>query len=72
MIRINNYLTTVSVTLNNIEELSRTLESLCVLTWQPKEIIIIDSDFTEKNKMREIKREEYLAEDVFCESKLSD
>ena len=47
MVKINEYLTTVSVTYNNAAELSRTLASLSNVDWQPKEIIIIDGGSTD-------------------------
>lgn len=47
MVKINEYLTTISVTYNNSVELSRTLESLSNVVWQPKEIIIIDGGSTD-------------------------
>jgi glycosyltransferase involved in cell wall biosynthesis len=47
MVKINDYLTTVSVTYNNAAELSRTLASLSNVIWQPKEIIIIDGGSTD-------------------------
>ena len=42
MVTLNNNVTVVTVTLNNVEELTRTLKSLTGLATQPYEIIIID------------------------------
>jgi glycosyltransferase involved in cell wall biosynthesis len=43
----NNFISVVTVTYNNLNGLIRTLESLSILNYQPKEILVIDGGSTD-------------------------